>query len=331
MRVLLALILSIILIFPAAAEEGTRGTVDFQVMGISMGVRSSGMGEACVGMADDISSLSLNPAGLSGLNSPQLMASHYEWFGGIRYEWISFAQPIADLFTVAASISYLHAPPDVRTVESSAGAWGYAEDGTFSYSDTLFQVGLGTAPMMNVRLGTTFKLARSGLSFEGTSSSMPQYQRQGSSFSFGLIYETPLPDLRVGVCYRDVKFSAEGFSSKTAVIPTEIAFGASYQLKFKGRRRAVAEGGPPPENRLILACEADLPSSGANLFRLGAEYQMANGFSLRVGYRTDPDRSGLSRLSGGIGYRSGNYRIDYAFISYGDLGDAHRASLTLSF
>lgn len=330
MKSIFPLILSLILIIPAAAEE-TKGTVDFQVMGISMGVRSSGMGEACVGMAGDISSLSLNPAGLGGLDSPQLMASHYEWFGGIRYEWIGFAQPIAELFTVAASISYLHTPPSSRTVESEAGAWGYAEEGTFSYSETLLQVGFGTAPVMNVRLGATIKLARSGLSFEGTSSPMPEYKRRGSSLSFGIIYETPLPDLNVGICYRDLKLNAEGFTSKSAAIPTEVAVGASYRLKFKARKRAVAEGGPPPENSLILACEADLPSGGTNLFRLGAEYQMANGFSLRMGYRTDPDRSGLSRLSGGIGYRSGNYRIDYAFISYGDLGDVHRVALTLSF
>jgi len=160
---------------------------------------------------------------------------------------------------------------------------------------------------------------------------MPEYKRRGSSLSFGIIYETPLPELKVGVCYRDVKLNAEGFSSKTATLPTEIAVGMSYRLRFKARRRTVAESGSPPENSLILACEADLPSSGSNLFRLGAEYQMANGFSLRMGYRTDPDRSGLSRLSGGIGYKSGNYQIDYAFISYGELGDVHRASLTISF
>lgn len=296
-----------------------------------MGARSAGMSEAYAGMADDIAALSFNPAGLSGLERPQLMVSHYEWFGDIRYEWISLAQPIADILTAAVSVSYLHTPTTPRTVESSAGAWGYTEDGTFRYSDVLVQVGFGMTPIMDLRLGATFRLAESTISFADTSSPMPEYKRRGSSLSLGLIYETPIPDLRLGLCYRDTELSAKGFLSRSAAIPHEIAFGASYRLKFKARRRGAPEEGPPPENSLILAGEVDLPSDRSTLFKLGAEYQMTNGFSLRMGYRNDPDRSGITRLSGGMGYRSGNYQIDYAFVSYGDLGDVHRVSLTLRF
>ena len=64
---------------------------------------------------------------------------------------------------------------------------------------------------------------------------------------------------------------------------------------------------------------------------LGLEYVFNNGFAVRGGYRGRTDFEFLSNLSGGFGYATRAYQIDYAFVPFGEVGNAHRVSLSLDF
>src|SRR3989338_1408380 len=50
---------------------------------LGFGARATGMGDAVTGVADDISSLYYNPAGLSNLERPKMMASHSLFYTGL--------------------------------------------------------------------------------------------------------------------------------------------------------------------------------------------------------------------------------------------------------
>src|SRR3989338_9191436 len=50
---------------------------------LGFGARAPGMGDAVTGVADDISSLYYNPAGLSNLERPKMMASHSLFYTGL--------------------------------------------------------------------------------------------------------------------------------------------------------------------------------------------------------------------------------------------------------
>jgi hypothetical protein len=62
----------------------------------------------------------------------------------------------------------------------------------------------------------------------------------------------------------------------------------------------------------------------------GADWSLSKSFSLRLGYKynsTMTSLDGLNGLSTGVGFAVGSLNIDYAFVSYGDLGYTHRVSL----
>ena len=321
----------LILMLPFAlspADEGGRGVYGSTPLSIPLGVRSAGMGDAFVGVADDLSALSFNPAGLSRMTSPRLTASHYEWFGDVRCEWLGFAQPIGGILTAAVSILYLHTPQTPMTVESSAGAWGYVQDGSFKYSATSFQIGVGAEVGLNLMAGAAVRISEGSLSFQNTSSPMPKYAGRLSSLCLGLLYETPIPRLRVGLSISGMRLSGRDFLGEEMEIPRLISLGIGYELRFRSRG---IKSGEAPENALILSADLLIPSDDRPTVRVGGEYRMANGLAVRIGYRSDGDLEGLQRLSGGIGYSSANYTLDYAFTPYGDLGDVHRAALTIRF
>ena len=59
-----------------------------------------------------------------------------------------------------------------------------------------------------------------------------------------------------------------------------------------------------------------------------------NIISLRTGYKYTVGGNNLGNASGlraGLGVEVKNYELDYAFVFYGDLGQAHRVSLVAKF
>lgn len=70
---------------------------------------------------------------------------------------------------------------------------------------------------------------------------------------------------------------------------------------------------------------------------LGTEYAILPIFSLRAGYATmgsitsSRGSSPLNGLGGGFGFKLKNYKADYTFTPFGDLGNVQRISLGVGF
>jgi hypothetical protein len=67
---------------------------------------------------------------------------------------------------------------------------------------------------------------------------------------------------------------------------------------------------------------------------LGVEYKIMGIVNLRAGYRYALGGNDLGTASGlraGLGVEIRDYSFDYAFVPYGELGQAHRVSLMASF
>lgn len=62
---------------------------------------------------------------------------------------------------------------------------------------------------------------------------------------------------------------------------------------------------------------------------VGLEWWIGNILALRAGYRTGQDVG--SGVSCGAGFKISNVQLGYAWVPYGDLGNAHRISLNLRF
>jgi hypothetical protein len=67
---------------------------------------------------------------------------------------------------------------------------------------------------------------------------------------------------------------------------------------------------------------------------LGGEYSKRlgqMGFTARGGYRTDSDVDGFAGVSAGGGIDVGRVGLDFAWVPFGDLGNAYRYSLHIKF
>ena len=64
---------------------------------MTTGARPDGMGQAFSAVADDINTLSFNPAGLGNIRSSQVGYGYESFAAGIQYDFLGLAVPISDL------------------------------------------------------------------------------------------------------------------------------------------------------------------------------------------------------------------------------------------
>src|SRR5438309_11866769 len=84
---------------PAAASDAGTTAANFLKLGI--GPRAIAMGEAQVGLADDVYAAYWNPAGLAQLQSPEAGFVHTEYVQDINEQYAAYAHPHPTLGTFA--------------------------------------------------------------------------------------------------------------------------------------------------------------------------------------------------------------------------------------
>ena len=281
-------------------NAGTRGA---QLLKISVGAKAVGMGESYVAAADDVYAAYWNPAGLSHVETSQLGFMHNEWFEDIRYEFLGYVQPIGDLGTLAGSVSYVSMGELDKTDETGK------DIGQFHPYDILLGLSFGKRLSDAISMGINAKFLREKIDVE---------KAQAFAVDFGGLYFVPKSSLILGVNIQHVgtkmKFVEESFS-----LPVNVKLGAAYRLI---------------DGALTFAVDVNRPADNNPNVGLGAEYKIMGIMNLRAGYRYIAGGNPLGTAAGlrsGIGVEIRDYKIDYAFVPYGELGQAHRVSLVASF
>src|ERR1051326_2352190 len=105
-----ALVFALLILLPDSSHASNKnaGTSGAQFLKIGAGARSTAMGDAFVGVADDVNAIYYNPAGLATLKNPELAAMHTQWFQGMNYDFGAFALP-SDVGTFGISAATLKA------------------------------------------------------------------------------------------------------------------------------------------------------------------------------------------------------------------------------
>src|SRR5438477_9709345 len=88
-----------------AADNGTTAA-DFLKMGI--GPRAIAMGEAQVGLADDVYASYWNPAGLASLKTPEAGFVQNQYVEDISEQYLVYVDPRSKLGAFAGSVTYLN-------------------------------------------------------------------------------------------------------------------------------------------------------------------------------------------------------------------------------
>jgi len=328
-----------LVIFTAPAEGRGVGTSGSAALKIGIGARATAMGEASVAVVDDVSSIYWNPAGLFQIRDSQLSAMHMEWLDDIRYEWLGYAQPLASWATIAADVSYVSMGSIARTLESVTE--GYEQDGTFTVSDLAGRVAVAGEIYKGIIAGASFQVLKSTVDFDDvTKEAIEDKTAQSTAINLGFLYNTPVPDLKVGCSFQNMGGQTVAFVNEKEPLPFGFRLGVGYEAEVTGRKPELAEGEeveavePEVEKAigiLIAAMDLALYADSSSGVRMGLEYQFSNGISVRGGYRTGTGLGFPSGLCGGAGYKTSTYQFDYAFVPYGDVGNTHRISFTIRF
>lgn len=78
----------------------------------------------------------------------------------------------------------------------------------------------------------------------------------------------------------------------------------------------------------LFAFDTVFPNDNDAYFCTGLEFSLSRSFFLRTGYRSGKDEG--SGISAGLGLNFKETSLDWAYVPYGELGDTHRISLSLT-
>ena len=279
------------------------GTRAMTFLKIGVGAKAIGMGESQVAATDDLYASFWNPAGLTKLQRPQLALMHNEWFAEINQEFVGMAFPIGKSNTVGISANFL----------SFGDIQGRDQDGNlteiFRPYDIAMTLSYAREIGQSLALGINAKYMREQISDEkGT----------GVAFDFGGMYALSNLPISFGINAQNVgprvKYVEDAFQ-----LPFVLRLGTAYRFF---------------NDNAILTMDFIRPTDNDNAIGLGIGYTIANILQIRTGYKYQlggNDLGALSGLTGGFGLSILRFQIDYALVSFGDLGLTHRLSLIAHF
>lgn len=300
MKKLIPLLLIFAFVRPVSAGSAVTGAVPF--LRLAVGARSVAMGEAFCAAPDDATALYWNPALLASVDGNSVALMHAAYVAGTSYDAgaVSFKLRKSGF---AAGIQRFSSGD--MTEYDYAGA----DLGRFAQTDLAVTLGYGTEFTTGYMAGVAAKYIHSSII------------TSAHSYALDAGFATPY--------YADrIRFAATlsnlgdtiRYDSAEEKLPLLLRLGAACK----------------PLPKVLLTAEASMPRAGNNYLAAGLEYKeevekvtMAG----RLGYntRTAADVPGFNGLSAGIGIGIARLTFDYALTFFGELGTAHRFSLSGKF
>ncbi len=332
--VVLGVMLFGILSQAAVSRADGEGTTGAPFLKIGTSSRAEAMGGAFIGVVDDVDAIYWNPAGLTQLRRSTIGFTHLEWFEGIRYEYLSYADKYDYVGAVGVSLGYLYLGDIPKALETSSGDYDPASSGTFGASDLALNFAwAGNLFWRENKIGLGLKVIQEAIEDSQTFSvgvdigdqillSRTRWYRAAAKDNWAVRL---VPSV-VGISFRNLGTPVK-YSYQNDPLPMIGQLGLAY--KFLDDDLATALD---LEYRMV---------EGLMVFHLGAEYWIHTGIrsgpkstldvALRGGYRTGYDATSAPGFSLGLGVQYSSLGLDYVFMPFGDLGMTHRISLKFSW
>ena len=260
---------------------------------LSSGARNAAMAEASTALPD-MEAITYNPAALQGRGRGSVGLTHSEFFQGIRHEHFSLVfVPKRGVAGFSAQVSQAEGL-ERRTGPSAQPL------GRFGVYNGVINMAYARAWNDKLRLGANFKLIRQSV-YTSTAT--------GAAMDFGVLY-TIHPHMRVGAALRNLGRMSELNRSAT-------------RLPMQGRLGLTYAGFGP----ILLSVATHRAAGHPTTVHMGGESALGSRLVLRAGYQNTHHR----KLTLGMGLRSSNWTLEYAFIPpfKSALGEAHRFALQL--
>lgn len=315
-----------------------KGTAVAQFLKIGVGARATAMGSAFVGLANDVTALYWNPAGIARLERPQFMAAHTEWFADLNHEFMGLSFPLGPSAALGISFTAFYAPEMEQTTIQEP-------NGTGIYFDTQdIAIGLTYARRLTdrFRFGMTVKYVHQRL-FNETASAFAvdiggQLHTGFKGMRLGMVMTNFGGKMRLDgrdlIVSYDPRRDVAGnplIESKLATEswPLPNSFRIGLALDLLGNKAALHFD---PVQRITVTIDGYHVNDAAETLNWGVEYAWNELFFLRAGYRWNHD---TERWSLGLGiqlpFQRWMVQADYAFAQMGDLGPVQRMQIRIQF
>jgi hypothetical protein len=309
--------LSVLAIARADAVEiyPNAGTTSAAFLKLGTGSRAVAMGSAFAGLADDVSALYWNPAGLAQLQRQEFQVYHNESFEGLRNDFIGYATPYGK-GVMAVGVSGLYTPKDI---ERRSGLNETDPYEPLSVNEGLFQAYDAAAHFAYARWFG--KNLAGGISVKPIQQTIDTYSAYAIGADLGLLYRCTRLPLSTGLVIQNIGTPIK-FIATSYPLPLNFKLGGAWRWN----------------RQLVSTLDFNKSIDNFLFVSAGSEYVPIDLLSLRVGYRyrmNGLELGDLSGLSAGVGFKirlqDMNIRIDYAFVPLGDLGNSQQITVGMQF
>lgn len=315
-----------------------------QFLKIGVGARGTGMAGAFTALANDLTSVYWNPAGLADVKAYGADFSHTFWFAGMTHSFAAAAIPVGEKYRLAASFTgFSSGDIKITTTDDPTGSRG----GLYSVNDV--SVGLTLAGYLTEKFSF-------GVTGRYVSHAFTTMDASGFVFDLGTRYKTGFNGVVLGFGVNSlgtaqsydgagvtrteqptpgIKQSPIDMQMQTSAFNMPLSFRAGIGVDmfdgFIGEKPIVEDDGTVT-HKWLMSADFETFSDVPEQFAIGTEYTFREFISLRGGYRFGSDQFGLS---GGIGinYLSGSFngRVDYSVSPTKNLGLVNRLSVAITF
>ncbi|MFH1859571.1 MAG: PorV/PorQ family protein [bacterium] len=294
------LMISIMLVASSSAASGMA------FLKVDVGARAAGMGGAYSAVADDISSIWCNPAGLSLIKTEEIALHHQDWLQNVCYECLGYAYPAKNL-TLGISLNHLSVNhiAEVLNVNGEPQSTGRL----FDTSDVFGIFVVSKQVNKNISIGGGIKYLQEQLDNNAANA---------GALDLGCLYTQ-----NNSFC---LAFVVQNIGSRIQMDRKEFALPLMYRTGVAWKTESSCLG-------IELNKASDRELRGC----VGGELKINDPITIRCGYQflTDNDHGNFNgvpdRLSLGFGVKIGRTTMDYAFAPSGVLEDTHRISVNTKF
>ncbi|MBR9976363.1 MAG: type IX secretion system outer membrane channel protein PorV [Bacteroidetes bacterium] len=329
-----------LMLLPLLQEAAAQTSTAVPFLLISPSSRNSAMGEAGVAIADDVSAVFWNPAGLGFQKGMEMSLNHSNWLpqfqqSDLFFEYASYKMDLPSTGgTIGAALTYLNLGEFERRDEGNNAL------GTFKSYEIAFTTAYGTRLDEDFALGVGLRLIHSSLSQVGTAREQGSGTATAVAGDLGVLYRPtklvlPFTDtdignrLAIGASISNIGPSISYIDeSQSDPLPTALRLGFAYDLVHEkyntltwttdvtkllvSRTDKVAD---PFYEAAIKSWEG---GNVLNTFTLGTgiEYWYSQLVALRFGFfHEDPSQGNRRFLTFGAGVRYDIYGFDFSYIS----------------
>ncbi|NLO18965.1 MAG: PorV/PorQ family protein [Ignavibacteria bacterium] len=311
----------------SAGEFSKVGVAGAQFVKIPVGARANGMG-AYAAVANDLTSIYWNPAGLAEVKYMAGNFSYSSWFSDFQQSFAAMSLPIGDYFTSALSFNTFGCDKIERTtLERPEGTGTY-------YSVNDFAIGLSLAGYLTEQFSF-------GVTGKYLYNSIADLDASGFAFDIGTKYETGIQGIKLAFSIHNLgtrmTYSGQDLNSTKKIVnelymqPLDVQYlTSSYNVPLIFRAGIASDVYTDEDHNVTAAFDFLTLSESPEQFVLGAEWTWKRILSVRGGYRFGHDQFGLcggiglSYIAGGVGGQ-----IDYSITPTQDIGIVNRISLNL--